>query len=400
MRTMNAPQINQSRTGRALFRQVMVILATLVLAGFSGACNFPLQETPSPAPADSSATAAPSTLEAQLTQVAGTLMQPSPTAISTTKATLEPTASPEPTATQTPLPTEPPLPCNWASFKKDVTIPDGRYFSAGDGFEKTWRLENSGACTWTEDYALIFVDGDRMGGENTVAFDQAVLPGESIDLSVDLTAPDSPGRYRGYWGLQDEDGSFFGIGGDAEGVFWVDIRVRNPRQLAYSFAEEACDAAWSSDAGTLPCPGSPSDSVGSITLLDQPMLEGGRKEDEPGLLMIPEHTDGGMIQGTYPSLEIKDGDQFRSLIACQANSPDCNLRMRLDYRVGSGDLQILAVWDEKSEGFFQQVAVDLSDLSGKKVKFVLTVLARAEFNDDNALWVQPSIWRECDREVE
>lgn len=400
MRKFNSIQINLSRIERATLRQLLAIIAALILMGLSGACNFPLQETPSPVPADSSATAARSTLESQLTQVAEAGQPTSATATSTLVPTLSASATPQPTATQTPEPTQTPLPCDWAKFRKDVTIPDGTNFSAGDGFEKTWRLENIGTCTWTEEYALVFIEGDRMDGDKTIDFDQTVRPGESIDLSVDLIAPDSPGRYRGYWGLQDEDGSFFGIGGAAEGVFWVDIRVRNPRQLAYSFVEEACDAAWTSDAGTLPCPGSTSDPDGSILLLDQPLLEGDRKEDEPGLLMIPEHTDGGMIQGSFPSIEIIDGDQFRSLIACQANSPDCNVRMRLDYRVGSGDLKNLAVWDEKSEGYFQQVSVDLSSLSGKRVTFVLTVLARAEFDDDNALWVQPSIWREFDREVE
>ncbi|NIP41529.1 MAG: hypothetical protein GWN00_05010, partial [Aliifodinibius sp.] len=32
-------------------------------------------------------------------------------------------------------------------------------------FTKVWRLQNVGTCTWTADYDMVFISGDRMGGD-------------------------------------------------------------------------------------------------------------------------------------------------------------------------------------------------------------------------------------------
>jgi len=43
----------------------------------------------------------------------------------------------------------PPAGCDRAQFISDVTVPDGTTFAPGATFTKTWRLKNSGTCTWT-----------------------------------------------------------------------------------------------------------------------------------------------------------------------------------------------------------------------------------------------------------
>jgi len=65
-----------------------------------------------------------------------------------------PTVTPLPplTPTQTPFtvpPTVSPAGCDRASFIADVRVPDGTLFTPGAAFSKTWRLKNSGSCTWT-----------------------------------------------------------------------------------------------------------------------------------------------------------------------------------------------------------------------------------------------------------
>merc|ERR1719281_2415198 len=50
---------------------------------------------------------------------------------------------------------------------------------------------------------IIFVGGDRMGAAGTVPLsrDRPVMPGEEVDVAVDLVAPQEHGRYVGYWRL-------------------------------------------------------------------------------------------------------------------------------------------------------------------------------------------------------
>lgn len=154
-----------------------------------------------------------------------------PTATSESQAaetdTPQPTETEAPTATQEPSKT--PLPCNAAEFVKDVTIPDGKNFSPGESFTKTWRLENVGTCAWTSGYDLVFAGGDAMDGPSAQQLTtDPVEPGETVDISVDLTAPDSAGVYRGNWELRESGGETFGIENSSSGVFWVEIEVVEP----------------------------------------------------------------------------------------------------------------------------------------------------------------------------
>ncbi len=124
----------------------------------------------------------------------------------------------------TPLP-PPSASCDRAQFIADVTVPDGTTFKPGQAFTKTWRLKNVGLCTWTTAYALVFENGDKMGGPDLVNLPKLVDTGQTVDISLPLTAPPTSGSYRGYWRFQNADGVRFGIGTDALSPWWVGIRV-------------------------------------------------------------------------------------------------------------------------------------------------------------------------------
>jgi hypothetical protein len=109
----------------------------------------------------------------------------------------------------------------------DVTIPDGTNLTAGSTFTKTWRIRNNGFCAWTTGYSLVFDHGNSLGQTLSVPLTSMVLPGDSVDLSVNLTTPGSNGFYAGYWKIQDSNGVRFGIGADASVAFWVKIWVGN-----------------------------------------------------------------------------------------------------------------------------------------------------------------------------
>jgi hypothetical protein len=152
---------------------------------------------------------------------------PTPTSVPLTATPPPPTVTPVP-PTNTPPPTATAVSyCDWVTFVKDVSIPDGTKLSAGDTFTKTWRLTNRGTCTWTPDYMLVFVSGDAMGGTTSVRLPGYVSPGQSLDVSVTLTAPNRRGPHIGYWMLRNTSGLVFGFGESANQAFYVDIYVED-----------------------------------------------------------------------------------------------------------------------------------------------------------------------------
>jgi peptidoglycan hydrolase-like protein with peptidoglycan-binding domain len=50
-----------------------------------------------------------------------------------------------------------------------------------------------------------------------------VAPNDAVNVSIDLSAPDDGGTYKGYFKLRAPDGTVFGIGDNAGGAFWVEI---------------------------------------------------------------------------------------------------------------------------------------------------------------------------------
>ncbi len=139
----------------------------------------------------------------------------------------QPTAIPPSAVPPTAVPpTTVSLPCDRAGFVKDVTISDGTKVKAGEVFNKTWRLRNDGACPWTSAYAVVFDHGDQMGATMAINFTAAdIAPGQSVDVTVTLTAPTKPGTYQGYFMLKNASGRKFGIEDNADQAFWVKIVV-------------------------------------------------------------------------------------------------------------------------------------------------------------------------------
>lgn len=99
--------------------------------------------------------------------------------------------------------------CENASFIGDVTVPDGTVVAPGQTFVKTWALSNTGSCPWTTGDRLVLVNGAPMGGSD-VPLAGSVAAGETANLSVNLTAPVTPGNYTGTWRLKNAAGNYFG----------------------------------------------------------------------------------------------------------------------------------------------------------------------------------------------
>jgi hypothetical protein len=208
-------------------RRITSMIQAIGICLILSACNHPLSEgddqTNSTEPQAAADTAAATLTELAL-QIAST---PTPSATLPLIETLvsELTTS-TPTVTQTVVyQIATTSLCDVAGFVDDVTIPDGTEIEANSTFTKTWRLSNDGTCTWTSDYDVVFLSGDSMSDEDSFPITSGtVSPGETIDISVELVAPEDTGNYIGYWILRNASGSTFGIG-TGQYSFYVEINV-------------------------------------------------------------------------------------------------------------------------------------------------------------------------------
>jgi hypothetical protein len=158
----------------------------------------------------------------------------------------------------------------------------------------------------------------------------------------------------------------------------------------FDFTKEICAAEWKSGVGQLPCPSTDGDTRGFALSMDAPKLENGIVDSAPGLLVSPQNKYDGYVQGFFPEYTVQAGDHFQASVGCAYGS-SCYVTYRLDYQINNGAINILWSWKEKNEGRIYQLDKDLSALAGKKVSFILTLLATGSATGDRAIWGQPRI---------
>ena len=160
------------------------------------------------------------TVQAKMTQSVQTVIPPAQSPEPVGEVIETPVPSPTATLVWTPSQT---TYCDRIAFIKDVTIPDATVWIQGTPLTKTWRLKNNGTCIWTSGYSLVFKQGAQMGAPSTVNLPGDVRPGETVDVSVNLTVPNTPGHYVGYWMLKSTSGILFGYGDHADKPFFIDL---------------------------------------------------------------------------------------------------------------------------------------------------------------------------------
>lgn len=104
--------------------------------------------------------------------------------------------------------------CNDGAFVGE-TLPDKSVIKAGKAFTKAWEIKNTGTCAWDEGYAFAFQpdlsSSEIKGYDITINnSDEVTKPGNSQSFIIKLTAPSSPGEYKGYWKLKTDSGTLFG----------------------------------------------------------------------------------------------------------------------------------------------------------------------------------------------
>jgi len=353
-------------------KKLIQFMTILVLA--LAACNLPSEPKPTP------------DLPATFTRVAQTR---------TAEALFTSTSTATPTSTLTPIPPPTPL-CDAVEFVQDVTLPDDAILKPGTNSTKMWRLKNSGACTWTTAYAVIFDHGDKLGAQDSYPLRGNVPPGEVVDIEIPITAPEVSGSYQGYWLLRNPAGQKFGLNGAVDRPFWVKIKATD---VVYDFVENACRAEWvgSSARGgaQLDCPGRETDSQGFVLVFasKSPRLEDGTEPDFPSLITHPQWNDNGIISGTFPFIQIETGYHFHAQLGCRYKEvgSNCAIQFELNYLTAGGQAGNLGEYDHRYTGTLQAIDIDLSALAGQKVQLVLTVSANGPSDEDFAVWVAPHI---------
>jgi uncharacterized protein YkwD len=177
-----------------------LFMASLALIFFLSACgtNTPPTPTPTQAPA---------------TEVPPTVAAPT-TAVPTNQA-ITPTATGSAPGNTSGC-------VDGATFVADVTIPDYAHLDPRQPFTKTWRIKNTGSCTWNTSYMAVYASGDKLGGPNSIAFTETA-PGGTMDISADMAAPGTDGQYKIFYQLEDATGKSMTI--DAGNTIWAIITV-------------------------------------------------------------------------------------------------------------------------------------------------------------------------------
>jgi hypothetical protein len=222
-----------------------------------------------------------------------------------------------------------------------------------------------------------------------------VAPGQTVDISMNFTAPFIENTYRSNWLLRNEKGDLFGDTPAANRPFWAVIQVKAPALTGtvYDFAVNACSAQWFSGAGDLPCPGIDKDSNGFVLQQSVSKLEDGTTSLSPSLLTVPQNIDNGYIQAVYPSFKVQSGDHFQSIVNCEGGAVNCGVLFRVDYQLADNLVHEFWAFGERNDGKYFMADLDLTPLAGQDVKFVLTILSLGDASGDRALWAAPRIVR-------
>jgi hypothetical protein len=390
----------------------LLSVIVFIAIGLLSACNMPGRRTPTPSGFEMINTAAARTVAAQLTEISrppvatsaptSTLPGSTPVAPATPQATAQTTLVPA--FTQVPAPTQAPQAsaCDRARFVRDVTVPDNTVMQPGERFTKTWRMKNVGSCTWDSDYALVFVSGNPLGAPGVVPLTQEVGPDDTVDISVEMIAPEDGGTFRSEWKLSNRAKQIFGTGQEGDLPIWAQIRVNTAQSsssgMQYDFVSSASSADWystvSEGAGTpLAFNGSPDDPAGAAILADGLKLETNQTSGKV-LLVVPRQEQNGAVYGIFPAYKVQAGDRFNARVGFAANP---------DGRCGKGKaiFQLAVQIDEDTttlkeiaaacDGSLTPVDVDLNSLRGQTTSFILVVRADGSPQDDWAVWNSPQI---------
>ena len=162
-----------------------------------------------------------------------------------------------------------------ATFVRENLPDNGPPRTTGESLTKTWRVNNTGTSTW-DGFNLIFTGGNQMGGASPVNISKTE-PGQEVEISVNLTAPDR--SCRGNWQIVNKEGTWV-----EGGALRVQINI----------------------AGTAPV----SDESIDIIKTDYPVTVNPGESFRPKITVRVNDSEGTLIESRGDMLLNKDGNLY------------------------------------------------------------------------------------------
>jgi hypothetical protein len=152
-------------------------------------------------------------------------------ATAATSAATQPLPSKTPTPRATPTQTIK-APCEdiatYTAWTRDNVVYDAKevdkLLPPDDTFLMSWTLQNTGTCTWTSVYKMVFDSGTSLTSSANFPFlptGETVAPGGTVTVNITMSAPAEAGEYQSSFSLQNEQGV-------AVATYGVITKVGNP----------------------------------------------------------------------------------------------------------------------------------------------------------------------------
>ncbi len=279
-----------------------------------------------------------------------------------------------------------------------LSMEKGSWVYAGEHFHVTWRIHNIGETIWNDGYSLVYGGGEAFGQDLSVPLAVEVAPGDIIDLTLPLTAPEITGLYRGEWWLVSPTGTPFGVGYEDPAPLVVDVIVEyNPVDLGdhqlLQFFDGYSTAEWRDQHGTTFCNAEGNIGVhGSVKRLNDVVFEGLIEENDPTLMMIPAQGEGGFIEGKFPPYQVTSGNYFSTYVGCLYDNHLCDVTFKIFIQV-VGEQGVELYWESSKQfnGEWIKVHQPLEKYRGKDIVFTFRVENNGDSTGDVVGWFAPMI---------
>ena len=315
---------------------------------------------------------------------------------------LEETSAPPPTLTPDPTPEQAALitqrPKDIALLLGTLSMAPGSLVYPGEAFHVTWRIRNIGETTWDDSYSLIYIGGEAFGQNPSIPLSVEATPGDIIDLTMVLTAPEQTGAYRGEWLLVAPDGEGFGVGYENPQPLAVDVNIvyntvnLGEHQLRLLF-EDYTTAEWRDQHGPafVSAPGNIG-VHGAVTRLEDVIFEGEREENEPTLIMEPAQGEGGFIEGRFTPFTVTSNNYFTTYVGCLQEAKFCDASLKIYVQV-VGESSPVLYWEggQINDGEWVRIHQPLEKFRGEEIVIIFRVENNGNATGDKIGWFSPMI---------
>jgi hypothetical protein len=160
--------------------------------------------------------------------------------------------------------------------------------------------------------------------------------------------------------------------------------------LFYDFIAQASNASWSSGAGSLPFPGSDSDSRGFALYRDNWQLEDNSTPSRV-LETHPQWVSDGWIMGKYPQLTVPANAELKISVGFISGATGSDGAIfQVKFEEGQNTQTILSI-GASYDGKLDTMTQSLSSLAGRTGRFILYVNAGQSSGQDWAAWAEAKI---------